>query len=420
MKSIKVYIKLCFVLSSFIKINAQLIVDAELRPRFEYRHGFSNLFPDGEDPAAFVSQRTRINANYRLEKLAFSLSAQDIRVWGDTPQLNRKDSNGFSLHQAWVELDLNSNFSIKLGRQEVIYDDSRIFGNVNWTQQGRSHDLALLKYKKEKIRFELGFGFNQDNESISGTVLTVPNNYKAIQYLWLHKDWSNFNVSFLFLNNGLQFINSEDDSNTDTRYSQTVGTHLRYNKSRLNLQSNLYYQFGNDVNSNDISAYLLSLDTTYKLFRTLDISFGIELISGNDDAVIFNENNNAFNPFFGTNHKFNGFMDYFFVGNHINNVGLLDLNIKANIYLDKVSNGIIAIHNFFAEANIPGNNSKQLGTEVDVVYTRKIYKDVVLNIGYSHLFEANGLESLRNNFDGNTNNWAWLMLAIKPTLFKSK
>jgi hypothetical protein len=35
---------------------------------------------------------------------------------------------------------LTEAFSMKLGRQEVIYDNSRIFGNVDWAQQGRSHD----------------------------------------------------------------------------------------------------------------------------------------------------------------------------------------------------------------------------------------------------------------------------------------
>lgn len=47
----------------------QLTVDAEVRPRFEYRHGFKTLFPDNTDPAAFVSQRTRLNARLHSRKL---------------------------------------------------------------------------------------------------------------------------------------------------------------------------------------------------------------------------------------------------------------------------------------------------------------------------------------------------------------
>ena len=75
-------------------VKAQLKIDTELRPRFEYRHGYKTLFPDNTDPAAFVSQRTRLNAGFKNEKLNFYLSLQDVRVWGDVPQLNSSDSNG--------------------------------------------------------------------------------------------------------------------------------------------------------------------------------------------------------------------------------------------------------------------------------------------------------------------------------------
>ena len=48
--------KLAFLFFLFLITNtrAQLTVDAEVRPRFEYRHGFKTLFPDNEDAAAFV------------------------------------------------------------------------------------------------------------------------------------------------------------------------------------------------------------------------------------------------------------------------------------------------------------------------------------------------------------------------------
>ena len=211
---------------------AQLKVDAELRPRFEYRHGFSTLFPNDADAAMFVSQRTRLNAKYTIEKLNFYMSFQDVRVWGDVPQLNRADANGLSVHQVWAEILFNANFSVKLGRQEIIYDDSRIFGNVGWAQQARSHDLALLKYKKDAYRIDVGFAFNQSQENIMGTDLTTPRTYKSMQYAWFHKDWKFFSGSFLFLNNGLQ-------SDDGIKYSQTIGTHLKSNKESI---ANYYYR----------------------------------------------------------------------------------------------------------------------------------------------------------------------------------
>ncbi len=416
MKFFKISI-LFFFTSLFINTHAQLTIDAEVRPRFEYRHGFKTLFPEDADPAAFVSQRTRLNAGYIMEKMNFYVSLQDVRIWGDVPQLNTADKNGFSVHQAWGEILFNPNTSLKLGRQEIIYDDHRIFGNVGWAQQARSHDAALIKYNKDSFKFDLGFAFNQDDEALTGTTLTTPNTYKSIQYAWVHKDWQIFSASFLFLNNGLQFTDTTNPDNDETRYSQTTGAHLKYKKEKIDLVSNLFYQFGSDVNNNDLSAYLLSLEANYNISEQWKATLGGELQSGNDNGTPANGDNNAFTPFYGTNHKFNGLMDYFYVGNHIDNVGLIDVYAKTNIKFNPKSSLNIAAHNFMAAADLPGDNAKQLGTEIDLVYSYSLQKEINIKAGYSHLFASDGMEILKNNFDGNTNNWGWIMVTIKPTLF---
>lgn len=48
--------KLPLIFLSFLSFisYAQLTVDAELRPRLEYRHGFKTLFPDDADTASFI------------------------------------------------------------------------------------------------------------------------------------------------------------------------------------------------------------------------------------------------------------------------------------------------------------------------------------------------------------------------------
>lgn len=419
MKSILKILQIAFFFSLF-HVNAQLTLDAELRPRFEYRHGFTTLFPDETDPAAFVSQRTRLNLGYETEKLNFYLSLQDVRVWGDVPQLNVADNSGLSIHQAWGEILLNQNFSLKLGRQEIAYDDHRIFGNVGWAQQARSHDAALVKFANEKFRFDVGFAFNQDAENITGTALTNVGTYKSMQYGWLHKDFKTVQASFLLLNNGIQFIDNADSDNNETRYSQTLGTHLNYAFERLNFVSNLYYQLGKDGSNNDINAYLLALEAGYKATSTLKLILGTELLSGNDGGAPQNGKNDAFTPFYGTNHKFNGLMDYFYVGNHTNNVGLWDVYAKASVSVTPRSTLTLALHNFSSPSEISPNSSNQLGVEADVTYAYTIDKNISLSGGYSHLFAAEGMEYLKNNFDGNTNNWFWIMVSIKPVLYNQK
>ncbi|MCK0133058.1 alginate export family protein [Arenibacter sp. S6351L] len=419
MKLKKPFKVLFFILLS-TQVKAQLAIDAELRPRFEYRHGFKTLFPNNEDPAVFVSQRTRLNTNYEIDRLSFYLSLQDVRIWGDVPQLNSSDKNGVGIHQAWGKIKLDPTFFLKVGRQEIIYDDHRIFGDVGWAQQARSHDAARVEYNNAGLKIDLGFAFNQSDENLTGNTLTTPGTYKSIQYLWAHNEWNKFSASFLFLNNGLQFIDDINSNNNQTRYSQTLGTHLNYKANNLKLTSNLYYQFGKDIANNDLNAYLISLEGNYKIAAKSTLGLGVELISGNDNGSPSNQENKAFTPLYGTNHKFNGLMDYFYVGNHTNSVGLLDIYANAKVALNEKSNVNIALHNFSAAAEIGPNSEKQLGTELDIVYAYKLQKEIGISGGYSHLFASQGMETIKGNFDGNINNWGWIMLTINPILFSNK
>ena len=397
-----------FSLLSFFSY-AQLTIDAELRPRFEYRHGFQTLFPDNTEPAAFVSQRTRLNTKFIKEKYSFYLSLQDIRVWGDTRQL-AENTESFAVHQAWAKINLDENFALKLGRQEIIYDDHRIFGNVGWAQQARSHDLALVQYTKNNARLDVGIAFNQESQNVTGNLFTLPN-YKAMQYVWYHDTIGKVKASFLALNHGLQ-----DVTNEKTRYSQTFGTHLKFNiTDKLSATSNLYYQTGKDVTDTDLSAYLAGLDLGYKVSDKTLVGLGGEIQSGNDYDET--DKNKAFSPLFGTNHKFNGWMDYFYVGNHFNSVGLVDLYAKVNTNFNAKSSLTAFVHNFMAQAELAPDTDKQLGTEVDLVFNYKYTKDIKFTAGYSHMFAADGMEVLKGNTDGNTNNWGWIMITIKPELF---
>ena len=141
--------------------------------------------------------------------------------------------------------------------------------------------------------------------------------------------------------------------------------------------------------------------------------------SGNDYDGDASENK-AFTPFYGTNHKFNGFMDYFYVGNHANSVGLVDIYAKIKTKLGEKSSLTAFVHNFSANGEIGDGVDKQLGTEIDLVYGHKLNKDVTIGAGYSQMLASEGLETLKSNATGNGNNWAWLMITIKPTLFTSK
>ncbi|TYB70515.1 hypothetical protein ES676_13370 [Bizionia saleffrena] len=393
-------------------------VSAEVRPRFEYRNGYKTLPVDSLDAAAFVSQRTRLNFDYEQTYFKTYLSIQDVRVWGDVPTLNTTDNNGLSVHEAWAELFLAPQFTLKLGRQEIVYDDQRIFGSVGWAQQGRSHDAVLAIYKPNaKHHFELGLALNATSESLTKTDYTL-NNYKAFQYFWYHTAVNNVSLSFLVLNNGLTYYAAPQEEKVD--YNQTIGTYLTFSENNVSAEASLYYQTGKIANRN-LSAYNAAAQLNYSLTDNFITGVGAEYLSGTDMNTTSTDLK-SFTPWFGTNHKFNGAMDYFYVGSHSNSVGLIDAFINLKYQKNKLKVGVTP-HAFWSAATVVDASNKTvddyLGTEIDLKVTYNWQKEVSFQVGYSQLFGTETLEVLKGGNHKATTNWGWAMVTVKPSLFKS-
>jgi len=420
----KQYALLSLVILSVQFTFSQFTLDGQFRPRTEYRNGFGSLIPDAADPGFATSTRARLNAAYQAEKYKFYLSLQDVMVWGENRQLRPDDENDtFAVFEAWAQLDLGSGWSTKLGRQILSYDDQRILGGVDWTQQARNHDAALIKYSNDNFMLDFALAFNQDYDNPSGfqSVGNAYNttgffSYKTMQMLYLKQKWEGFAASLVLLNNGFQ--NFDDSDNADGLSSlQTLGTHLTYKKGSFGLAANAFLQTGERQGGLDVKgAYLLSLDLSYKASSTVGLGAGVEIISGNDGQTA--GETGAFFPLYGTNHKFNGLMDYFYVGNHANSVGIFDIHASATFKLGEKSGLLAKVWNFKGEQDLPSGENA-LGTEVDLVFTQK-FKGYALKIGYSHLFPADGMYELKGVAEADaasTQNWAWAMLIIKPKLF---
>ena len=160
--------------------NSQFELSGQFRPRSEFRQGFQQLFDSDNAPAFFIDQRSRISSNFKNEKIEFHFVLQDYRTWGNTPQLNTSDY-GLSIHESWAKLKINKLNNVKLGRQEIVFDNARIFGNVDWAQQGRKHDAILYNYKR-KHEVNVGFAYNSNNPSLTNQTYTVSNNYKTLGF----------------------------------------------------------------------------------------------------------------------------------------------------------------------------------------------------------------------------------------------
>jgi hypothetical protein len=413
--NIKVYLLALGVLvPSPGQANSHLILNGQYRPRMEYRHGFQTLMPPGAEPAFFISQRSRVNLLHSQRGFSLGFSLQDIRVWGEEPQLARTSVNT-SVYQAWASLRLAENLTLQAGRQEIIYDDHRIFGNVDWAQQGRSHDAAVFKWVDgHGLTIHGGLAFNQQSERLLGTTYEI-DNYKAFQYLWLNRRWEDVSVSMLFLSNGWQHTGD------NTVFSQTAGGRIVYSPGSYSLSGSAYMQSGKDRNNRNLSAHYLSAELDHPVYEGLNLHAGFELLSGTDRQEMEEPGytNNSFTPFYGTNHRFNGHMDYFYVGNHMNDVGLRDFYGGLMYGTGGWSAGF-RTHVFTSDALLvdpadPSENMpRYLGTEIDLYFGLQMYAGAALRFGYSHMFASQSMEVLKGGSRKETNHWAWVMLVLNP------
>lgn len=426
-------------------------IDGVFRPRFENRHGYSNIFPEHGQAANFISQRSRLNLKFDNKNFKVGFSIQNVGVWGETGTLSQYDINGTAVHEAWGEILFCEKFSLKAGRQEIIYDDHRIFGSVDWAQQGRSHDAAIFKIKpNENHKVDVGFAYNAKRETFEKEEYYT-NNYKAFQYIHWHGNFNDLGISVLALNNGMSYINPHDtldngDAKEKIAYSQTIGPRVSYKKDKFKANAAFYLQTGKrtiigEVDTTfNLSAYYFAFDASFAVTEEFSVGVGVEYLSGNDEKDIYDDLSNnklpeadkAFTPFYGTNHKFNGWMDYFYVKNHGSSVGLMDIYIPLKYKRNKFSAMLIphffstagTIYRFgkddeFNDTNELKEYSKGLGTEIDMSIGYAFSKSAVIKAGYSVMFASETMEVLKDRQAKTGNTWGWVMLVFKPPFLQT-
>lgn len=410
-----------------------MTLNAEVRTRTEYRHGYQTLIDSLQGGSCFTSQRTRLNFGYTAEKFKIGISLQDVRIWGSQSQLSSADGYT-SIHEAWGQYWFCSRFSVKAGRQELSYNDERLFGPGAWLQQGRSHDLFLLAYEDTTHKFTAHYGQAYNANSSAGNIATsyaVTSSYKEMQFLWLNKKFGPLNASIMVVNNGAQ----SPITIGSTRYFQTAGTYLEYKKKALFASGRFYYQMGQDAAKKDMKAMMAGFDINYTLKEKFIFGLGFEMLSGQsatDTTKAYRDVDHNFNTLYATGHKFNGYMDYFYAGSAFSaagiSPGLNDAYIKLKYKTEKYWAGLDA-HIFMANADVLDTKelansgkytamSASLGTEIDFTFAYNFSKIFNVQVGYSQMLASETMKAIKGGENGLTQNWAYLMLTFKPSLMK--
>lgn len=389
-------------------------ISMQIRPRAEYRNGALNPRSEGEEAAAFINNRARLSMEYKRSDLSMKISAQHVGVWGQDPQV---DKNGrFIMNEAWAKLNFGTGFFAQLGRQNLAYDDERILGALDWNVAGRYHDALKLGYADNVNQLNLILAFNQNDEKPKGGTFyrDGAQPYKNMQTLWYHYAASecSFNASLLFMNLGWETGDAATQT-SHTRYMQNFGTYLTYQPAKAwDLQGSFYYQTGKNKAAMSVSAFMASAKVTYTINKQWNIYAGYDYLSGDNGE---GDKFKAFDPLYGTHHKFYGFMDYFYASSFIDKLapGLQDAQLGAMYKVSSKVNMQLNYH-YFATAAKLDDVKKGLGSEIDYQLDWTIMKDVKLSAGYSFMLGTKSMDIVKGGNHKSWQDWGWLSLNINP------
>lgn len=411
---------------------AQFSIKAELRTRAELNHGLMTLPVEGSETALFVSQRSRLNLNYKNDKFTAKFAMQDVRLWGENDIATKTgiqtSTKGFSISEAWFDWNFSKNWGLKTGRQVWNYDDGRLLSHRNWNQYGLFYDAFLLHLDKDDFQFHLGSSINNTWIGFDKTSFNPNSSYEeplGYRIKYFNFLWMKFYASKKFSISLSEYIaNYLAPNTTSTLYTlATTAAHLDFHTEKTKILANVFYQYGSKSSSQKENSYMLTLSGKHKL-DAIEIGAGLDYMSGDG------ENTQAFDIMYGARHKYNGWMNYYVIPKSTKDGGLIELNANIKWSINKQHSVYASFHQFsletpIYESMVGGDYSdykKNLGSELDLNYTYKYNKSFNIQAFFGYYFATKTTEFVKSIPEGSSTSpfWASIMLTFKPQLFKTE
>jgi len=411
----------------------EIKLSGELRPRFEYANNALSSKGTGStqtDTVSFTTTRTRLGVTAIVDSdTSGFIQLQDVRTWGGATPTGAPPSitntgtsvsaSGLDIHQAYIDLKniLDTGLALKVGRQELVFDEHRLIGNINWIQQGQTFDavrgqygltdaLSVTAFIAKTLadathptltdtlapgnNFESSFSGVRLNYSLGGKDRITPYLYHAL------------NVSRTGNGGGQGFPNV-------AQRLDYAGVYILKHIDRFRIRLDGAYQFGKIDTTTDSTAYMLTanISTNVDIAKGANIMLWFDYLSG-DDGSDPTKAKTFITPY-ATNHAYYGYMDNFL---NIPTQGMIDSAIKVWVKPTEKLKIKVDAHWFRSTVSSTTYSSKDIGKEIDVTSIYPLAKNTKLVLGYSHFFagDVNAENSGHNLQDGN---WAYAMMDFK-------
>ncbi len=284
-----------------------------------------------EDQLGFYGQRVRLwGVAKPTNDTTIKITIQDSRNWGqnekndtDGPGLTDAGSgstsqNTLDLHESYVLIDefFGTPFSVKIGRQELVYGDQRLVGAFGWSNNGRSFDAIKVMHRSDafdidfvtsKVRENNVTSSKNDNDKdfyiLHGTVKAIPNNSLDLYIMSLRDGGST-----ALLSNNTAAVTANESQTLNT-----YGVRLKGAVVGIDYTAEYVIQKG-EINTAatdyDVDADALAIRLGYTIPGVpMGLRFGAEYAyaSGDDDSS--DNNIETFSNLFPTNHGHYGNAD---------------------------------------------------------------------------------------------------------------
>jgi len=313
----------------------RLKFDLSVQYRFEAWNGMNakNYGDDSPDAIGKLNdkillQRFIPGITYSGKKITASFHIQDSRAFGWSLRENKypdlfkirkagteepyyimnPQEEYFEIYDFYLEYkQLLKNLSVKIGRQKIFYGDSRIFGPGDWGNSGRwTWDAVKLSYKKGENFIDVFVGGTKTNDP-SRTSLPFTQTEFWGGGLYSHfnlTDWLNIEPFYAYKTEG-----SADYINIQSINRNWTGIRL-ISPDKLNVVYDFLYtrEFGSE-NGKRINAYGYFVKAGYRFsFLPADpvLSLRFSYASGGEKS---DATNKSFDPAFGAQDKFYGWMN---------------------------------------------------------------------------------------------------------------
>jgi len=369
----------------------------------------------------FVISRLRADFGLKYyDNLNLHIQLQDSRAFGfsipnSELQGNNPIRDNYDINQLNLTYSFNP-FTVKLGRQQIAFRDSRVFGPGNWGNTGRYvWDAIVLSYNDKYLEsnFITGRSVLHDPErwpnkmSDGPTAYALYNKIKSLP----------FDLDFFYVLKKDDRVLTQGESGMGKLSSHTMGFWLNGNYESFEFTGMTAYQFG-EYGKDKIEANAVYLSVSYNFNTACSPEIQLQYTYGSGDKDPYDGFNNTFDGIFGgADSKLYGWMNLFFWKNineyrvNFSVSPIENITIRSEYHYLTLSESKDAWYfpGRSVRRDLTGNSGVELGHEFDFILGSKISSYLELQTGYCFFIPGKFVKSTGNSPAAN---WYFLETTI--------